>query len=127
MGLLDLGILMGESLKLHNEVFLEQITESARGKSKLWYGVLLQVCRGRALSLVRSLSRRCGLLAWRRLVREYEPDSPVRHTAMLSSLLSPQFVLTEPFLDQLARFEYDVQRYEADSKSQPNQKMADAA
>ena len=68
----------------------ETLSEDQVRLARLVYNVLAQVCTGRALSVVRNVERGNGLECWRRLVREYEPASGARWSAMLAGILSPE-------------------------------------
>ena len=82
-------------------------------KAKFLYNLLVQVCEGRGLLLIRQVRRADGAAAWRRLRMEYEPDVASRHCAVLAGLLSPQWSATGSFLDQLYAWERSVLDYEA--------------
>eukprot|EP00972_Heterocapsa_arctica_P054905 8095156-Heterocapsa_arctica.AAC.1 len=57
--------------------------------SRFLYNLLVQLCHGEALALIRLIPRSNGMLAWRRLVNEYEPEVAARYCAVLASLLMP--------------------------------------
>eukprot|EP00972_Heterocapsa_arctica_P037628 5538367-Heterocapsa_arctica.AAC.1 len=48
-----------------------------RRKSKFLYSLFIQVLGGRALTLLRLVPKSNGFEAWRMLVREYEPETPL--------------------------------------------------
>jgi len=62
-------------------------------RSKLLYNLLVAYCQGRALGIVRAVVRFSGLMAWRKLVSEYEPDLASRRMSMLSGILNPSFLM----------------------------------
>ena len=47
-----------------------------RVKSHFLYNLLVQICEGRALLLIRNVRNADGCCAWQRLVTEYDPDVP---------------------------------------------------
>ena len=71
--------------------------------------VLAQVMEGRALAVIRSVRRKNGLEVWRRLHAEYDPDSGLRHGAVLSGIFSPSWHEEEGFLEQIANWETEAQ------------------
>jgi len=96
---------------------LSSLTPEALELSKCMYNVLVQVCKGRALNIVRDCERDNGLECWRRLHAEYQPDSSLRYSAMLSGILSPNWeqVTTANFLDTLQGWEVMVRDYQTQS------------
>ncbi|CAE8611618.1 unnamed protein product [Polarella glacialis] len=86
-------------------------------RSKMLYNLLVQLCSGKALSLVRTVRRADGLGSWAKLVREYEPSVAARHCAMLSSLLCPGFEDSKPFTEQLLEWERRITDYELVTKA----------
>ncbi len=78
---------------------------------------MVQLCSGKALSLVRTVRRADGLGSWAKLVREYEPSVAARHCAMLSSLLCPGFEDSKPFTEQLLEWERRITDYELVTKA----------
>ncbi|CAE8719240.1 unnamed protein product, partial [Polarella glacialis] len=86
-------------------------------RSKMLYNLLVQLCSGKALSLVRTVRRADGLGSWAKLVREYEPSVAARHCAMLSFLLCPGFEDSKPFTEQLLEWERRITDYELVTKA----------
>ena len=58
-------------------------------KKKAVYYLLVASCRGRTQVLVRGVPKHARLLAWRQMVRLYEPQVASRLNAMLVGILSP--------------------------------------
>eukprot|EP00972_Heterocapsa_arctica_P079488 11714786-Heterocapsa_arctica.AAC.1 len=85
--------------------------EDVRQKARFLYSVFVQVLSGRALNVLRLVPRYNGFEAWRQLVREYEPDSPLRHAAMLRSLMQPKFGDAD-FRTQWMTWERQVAEYD---------------
>ena len=75
------------SVDLEIEFFSEDKLEAAR----FLYGILIQVCTGKALSILRLCEDKNGLLAWLKLCEEYEPRIAMRNNAMLASLMQPNW------------------------------------
>eukprot|EP00972_Heterocapsa_arctica_P113798 16439165-Heterocapsa_arctica.AAC.1 len=65
------------------------MTAENKRKSKFLYGIFVQVLSGRALNLLKLTPMNNGFEAWRRLVKEYEPDTPLHYAAMLRALMKP--------------------------------------
>eukprot|EP00972_Heterocapsa_arctica_P082059 12094655-Heterocapsa_arctica.AAC.1 len=73
--------------------------------------MFVQVLRGRALTLLRIVPKSNEFEAWRMLVREYEPETPLRYAAMLRALMKPVF--TEGgFREEWMAWERQVQEYD---------------
>ena len=66
------------------------------------YHVLIQVCEGKALNILKLESQPNGYSAWKHLMKEYEPDNAVRLVTMLSPILNPTWDARKPYLDTLA-------------------------
>ena len=62
------------------------------GASEFLYSLLVQICSGKALLIVRLCGDGNGILAWRKLLNAYEPRQAMRFTAMLSSLFTPHWM-----------------------------------
>ena len=84
-------------------------------RSKLLYSLLAASCQGRALGIVRAVVRSSGLMAWRKLVSEYEPDLASRRMIMLSGILNPNFIM-EKFPEQVLEWERQIALYQAAAK-----------
>ncbi|CAE8626466.1 unnamed protein product [Polarella glacialis] len=67
------------------------MTEKERLLSQVLHTVLVATTKDarRAAVLVRGVTDGNGFAAWRRLCREYQPDSAARYTAALCDLLRP--------------------------------------
>eukprot|EP00972_Heterocapsa_arctica_P026260 3865106-Heterocapsa_arctica.AAC.1 len=52
--------------------------------SRFFYNLLVQLCHGEALALIRLIPHSNGMLAWRTLVNEYEPEVAARYCAVLA-------------------------------------------
>ena len=96
--LLDLDFAMTATLELEQMVTLSMLGDQAQARARLLYAILVQLCHGRALALIRLVEIGNGFAAWPRLVEEYEPDQPARHTAMVAGLLTPKWLSQGNFL-----------------------------
>lgn len=112
--LIDLGGGMRYAEKVTCEIDIDRLLPKYVQRTKLLYGILVQVCSGRALSLLCLVGKRNGLEGRRILVNGYEPATSSRSTAMLSALLTPEWGW-RPFLDELLEWERAVESYEAAS------------
>ena len=106
-------------------ILIEAQTPEVQELGRVIYNVLAQVLGGRALALIKNVPRGSGLEAWRRLAREYEPQSGARWSAMLSSVLAPagwEALGGNAFEDALVDWETRAAKYEAAS----GDKLSDA-
>ena len=92
---------------------LSQLPAAQRSMSNVLYGILVSTMRGKALTIARKGNRGWGLELWRQLVSEFESSAGPRVTAMLVGVLNPSWDAGRPFLDQLAEWEVQVDRYES--------------
>ena len=60
--------------------------------SRFTYGMLVQLCSGKALVTLRLVTAGDGLQAWKKLVTTYEPAIAMRWNAMLSGILNPHWI-----------------------------------
>eukprot|EP00972_Heterocapsa_arctica_P115025 16445648-Heterocapsa_arctica.AAC.1 len=108
--LLGLAQLMGLAEAQTTFIDYEAMTEPTRQRARFLYSMFIQVLSGRAMSVLRLVPRYNGFEAWRQLVREYEPDSPLRLAAMLRSLMAPKF--GDNFRAQWMTWERQVAEYD---------------
>eukprot|EP00972_Heterocapsa_arctica_P086233 12711574-Heterocapsa_arctica.AAC.1 len=80
-------------------------------KARLLYDILVQVCSGQTLSLLRLNAESNGLECWRQLHFEFEPTTATRTTAVLSSILMPAWSVNKAFLEQLMEWEHACDVY----------------
>ena len=98
------------------EVPLEKITdELPRKQAKCLYYMLIQCVKGKALRIVDMTEPQNGFLAWKRIVKEYRPQTGGRHNAMLIGLISPNFPVDKPFDESLAAWMAGLERYERET------------
>ena len=110
--LLGLEVLMAKAATTK----IEDLTPREQVGSRFLYNLLVQLCHGEALAIIRLVPHASGLHAWRRLVEEYEPEEAARYCAVLSSLLMPEWKEDLPlqqFMEQLLAWERRVIEYEA--------------
>ena len=119
-GLLGLEEVLRQSvLSTHDEaslnVFAQQPEVSL--KNKAVYHLLVASCRGRAQVLVRGVPKHAGLVAWRQMVRLYEPQVRSRLNAMLVGVLSPVWRQGDSyhFEEDLIAWDTRTTEYERDS------------
>eukprot|EP00972_Heterocapsa_arctica_P033162 4878965-Heterocapsa_arctica.AAC.1 len=76
------------------------------------------MCHGRALAIIRLIKSVNGMVAWKRLVSEYEPELAGRRCAVLAGLLTPDWTskTAQPFIDQLLEWERRLAEYELAKK-----------
>ena len=68
-----------------------QLGADRQAVTKTLYFILVQTVGGRALQMLRAVPGRSGLVAWRQMVKHYEPKNPVRAAGLLQQILSPVF------------------------------------
>ena len=73
------------------DLALTLLPSKFEGAAKFLHSFLVQVTSGKAFLIVRLCADGNGLMAWRRLIQEYEPKAAMRWTAMLSALLTPKW------------------------------------
>ena len=119
-GLLGLEEVLRQAvLSTHDEaslsVFAQQPEVSL--KNKAVYYLLVASCRGRAQVLVRGVPEHAGLVAWRQMVRLYEPQVGSRLNAMLVGVLSPVWRQgdTYQFEEDLTAWDTRITEKERDS------------
>ena len=86
-------------------------------KNKAVYCLLVASCTGRAQVLVREVPPHAGLVAWRQVVRLYEPQVGSRLNAMLVGVLSPVWRQGDSyqFEEDLTTWDTRITEYERDS------------
>ena len=89
-----------------------QFTAVDRARDKLLYSLLVQICSGRALAIVRRAGGSFGLKSWLLLLQEYEPKIATRLASVLAGLLTPHWNSAEPWYQQLIDWERQVETYE---------------
>ncbi len=87
------------------------LEESQAAVNRFVYGVLVQLCSGKALVTIRLVAARDGLRAWKRLVTTYEPAMAMRWNAMLSGIQNPQWTDEGDFQVQLLEWERKIEKY----------------
>ena len=106
-------------LSTHDEaslsVFAQQPEVSLKNKAVFY--LLVVSCRGRAQVLVRGVPKHAGLVAWRQMVRLYEPQVGSRLNAMLVGVLSPVWRQGDSyqFEEDLTAWDTRITEYERDS------------
>ena len=84
----------------------------------VWF-LLVNVCRGKAHIVLKTVEKHNGFMAWKRLGAEYQPEIGDRFNAMLMSLLNPDWSKGDkPFDEQLVVWETDITEYEKQSGDQ---------
>ena len=84
-----------------------------RKSSKTLYYLLVNLVRGKALTILRATERLNGALAWRKIRQEYQPEVGGRHNAMLVGVLQPSWSSDKSFADQLIDWETRITEYES--------------
>ena len=83
--------------------------------AQLLYGLLVQCCAGKALGVVKTVRDANGVLAWRRLLDEYEPAVSSRRLALMTAILQPAWKstwTTSQFVEVLLRWERQIADYD---------------
>eukprot|EP00974_Lingulodinium_polyedra_P037031 3552896-Lingulodinium_polyedra.AAC.1 len=102
---------------------LEHFEDLAVKKAKaIWVLLGSKLKAGRGRTIYKSVEKNNGVLAWRRLVDEYEADESSRYNAMLAGLLTPDFKgelekdKSKNFMTVLLAWENAVEKYTQQSK-----------
>eukprot|EP00972_Heterocapsa_arctica_P006633 970746-Heterocapsa_arctica.AAC.1 len=93
--------IMAEAIRDKDEPDMDLLSDDDAARSSFLYNLLVQMCHGRALAIIRLVKAANGMAAWKRLVGEYEPDLAGRHCAVLAGLLTPDWSGKAAFIDQL--------------------------
>ena len=113
--LLGMERLMQIACSQEHPISLDGERAEVVAQAKTLYYVLVQVCEGRALGVVKSAPVCNGLETWRLLKREFEPPLPGRHTALLQGILTPAWNTSKPIMPQVEEWERSITSYETQS------------
>ena len=100
---------MGDALKMNAEITLDQA--SARIFARQMRTLLIHLCEGRALAIVRGVPDHNGLEAWRLLQEWYQPKTRSRCLALLNEILGWDFGSKEQFLQRVKDWENATLEY----------------
>ena len=90
------------SLKLSTEIMLDQqVQAAARIFVRQMYTLLIHLCEGRALAIVRGAPDRNGLEAWRLLHEWYQPKTRSRGLALLNEIIGWDVGPKKQFLQRM--------------------------
>ena len=111
MDLLAIGRYMRLAESVERPVTVAEMSDLTRQKSELLHAILVAVCNGKALTLLKLVRGSNGLEVWRILAEEYAPKAVLRYASMLSSLLKPTFH-DHAFVEEWLAWEVKISRYE---------------
>ena len=97
-------------------VIMTDLSDGQAKAARVLYAALVNLCRGKALTLARRCGRGEGFELWRRLCVEYQSSVGARTTAMLVGVLTPHWDDSRPFLDVLSEWELGIEDYEAQAQ-----------
>ena len=107
-------------------VHLDLSEETVRRSEQLFH-ILVMMVKGRALEILKSVSLKGdmnGYEAFRLIWRHYEPESANRSMGLLYQVLNPKFSAShETWLDDLMRWESELDRYHAMSTERLPEKI----
>eukprot|EP00972_Heterocapsa_arctica_P092725 13675357-Heterocapsa_arctica.AAC.1 len=83
MALLGLDTLLEQAAREPGPLNIDYMDAALAIRSRFLYTLLVQVCGGKGLAIVRLVSRKNGFEAWRQLEAEYSPAVPSRTVALL--------------------------------------------
>ena len=109
--LLGLGVLMEQAQIYPTVISYGAMDDALQQRARFLYSMFVQILSGRALGVLRLVQQHNGFEAWRQLVLEYEPDSPIRVAAMLRALMSPHFTDSN-FRVEWMQWEQKVSEYD---------------
>eukprot|EP00971_Amphidinium_carterae_P052761 1038970-Amphidinium_carterae.1 len=72
---------------------------------------LVSLCKDEALTVVRNSVQSSGLDAWRRLVKEYEPNTPQANLRLLRKILQPPQQILSNLRPAIENWEKDLTKY----------------
>ena len=100
------SVWMNGALQHTTEIMLDQPDEaSARIFARQMYTLLIHLCEGRALAIVRGAPDHNCLEAWRPLHAWYQPKTRSRGLALLNEILGCDFGTKEQFLQRMKDWE----------------------
>ena len=106
------SVWMNGALQHTTEITLDQPDEaSARIFARQMYTLLIHLCEGRALAIVRGAPDHNGLEAWRLLHEWYQPKTRSRGLALLNEILGWDFGTNEQFLQRMKDWENATLEY----------------
>lgn len=96
------------------------MNDRAKVVAKALCHLLISLVRGKAFTIVKNCEKHNGLLAWRRLMQEYQPAVAGRFNSMLMQIPTPtdwqEVSRDKPFDEVLAAWEDKVQQYISQSR-----------
>ena len=97
---------MSDALKMNTEITLDQPSQgTAKVFARQLKTLLIHLCEGRALALVRGAPDHNGLEAWRLLHEWYQPKTRSSGLALLNEILGWDFGSKEQFLQRMKDWE----------------------
>ena len=106
------SVWMSGALRHTTEITLDQPDEaSARIFARQMYTLLIHLCEGRALAIVRGALDHNGLEAWRLVYEGYQPRRRSRGLASLNEILGWDFGTKEQFLQRMEDWENATMEY----------------
>ena len=109
---------MSDALRMNTEIVLDQPNQgSAKIFARQLYTLLIHLCEGRALALVRGAPDHNGLEAWRLLHEWYQPKTRSRGLALLNEILGWDFGSKEQFLQRMKDWENATLEYNRTSSA----------
>ena len=103
------SVWMNGTLQHTTEITLDEA--SARIFARHMYTLLIHLCEGRALAIVRGAPDDSGLEAWRLLHEWYQPRTRSRGLALLNEILGWDFGTKEQFLQRVMHWENATLEY----------------
>ena len=100
------SVWMSGALKLSSEITLDQPDQATAWIfARQMYTLLIHLCEGRPLAIVRGAPDHEGLEAWRLLNEWYQPKTRSRDLALLNETLAWDFGTKEQFLQRMKDWE----------------------
>ena len=109
---------MSDALRMSTEITLDQpAQEAAKIFARQLKTLLIHLCEGRALALVRGAPDHNGLEAWRLFHEWYQPNTRSRGLALLNEILGWDFGSKEQFLQRMKDWENATLEYNRTSSA----------
>ena len=80
---------VAEAAKAQSAITQDMVPAEARGIDSSLYHLLVSLCKGVALSIIKLVARGHGFEALRQLYKEYRPDLNEDHGVLLQHVLNP--------------------------------------
>ena len=118
------SVWMHGALKQSSEITLDQPDQAAaRIFARQMYTLLVHLCEGRALAIVRGAPDHNGLEAWKLLHEWYQPKTRSGGLALLNEILGWDFGTKDQFLQRMKDWENATLEYNRTASAPPQEEV----